>query len=334
MILVTGATGHIGNVLIRELANKGEKVRALVLPKDDLTPIMDLDIEIAIGDVLDRASIRRALRQVKTVYHLAGLISILPGDWAMLQKVNVEGTRNMLDMAREMNVRRFIYTSSIHALSRIPHGKTVDESVLFDAATRMGDYDKSKAMASLEVIKAAKEGLNAVIVCPTGVIGPFDYKGSEMGTLINNALTSKLVFSIDGAYDFVDVRDVVKGMILAGERGRTGEIYILSGQWIKIKELLNTVIQITGSKAPQIKIPTFIAKAFCKITPAFYRLTKSKPQFTPYSIETVHSNAIVSHSKATSELGYAPRSILLESLQDTVLWLLEYKRLKLVPIKK
>ncbi len=333
MILVTGATGHIGNVLVRELVNRGEKVRAMVLPKDDLTPIKDLDVEIVIGDILDQESIRRALRRVKTVYHLAGFISILPGDAAILQMVNVEGTRNMLDVSRDMNVKRFVYTSSIHALARIPHGTTVDESVLFDVETRMGDYDKSKAMASMEVIKAAKEGLDAVIVCPTGVIGPYDYKGSEMGTLINNALSRKLVFSIDGAYDFVDVRDVVKGMILAGERGRTGEVYILSGQWIGIKDLLNTVIKIAGCKAAQIKIPTCIARAFSKITPPFYRLTKIKPQFTPYSIETIRSNAIVSHGKASAELGYSPRSIL-ESLQDTVIWLLEYKRLKLVPINK
>ncbi len=102
----------------------------------------------------------------------------------------------------------------------------------------MGDYDKSKAMASLEVMKAAADGLDAVIVCPTGVIGPHDYKSSEMGTLIRNAVTSRLLFSIEGAYDFVDVRDVASGAILAGRNGRKGETYILSGEWIKIHELL------------------------------------------------------------------------------------------------
>ena len=117
MILVTGATGHIGNVLIRELLASGESVRAMVLPKDDLTPIKDLDIEVAIGDVLNKESLRRAMRGVDTIFHLAGMISILPGDAAQLQRVNVDGTRNMLEMAKEMHVRRFVYTSSIHALS-------------------------------------------------------------------------------------------------------------------------------------------------------------------------------------------------------------------------
>ena len=128
MILVTGATGHIGNVLIRELLASGESVRAMVLPKDDLTPIKDLDIEVAIGDVLNKESLRRAMRGVDTIFHLAGMISSYwSGDAAQLQRVNVDGTRNMLEMAKEMHVRRFVYTSSIHALSRIPHGTTVDK---------------------------------------------------------------------------------------------------------------------------------------------------------------------------------------------------------------
>ncbi len=128
MILVTGATGHIGNVLIRELLASGEFVRAMVLPKDDLTPIKDLDIEITVGDVLDKASLRKAMRGVDTVFHLAGMISILPGDASLLQRINVDGTRNMLEAAKEMHINRFVYTSSIHALARIPHGTTVDES--------------------------------------------------------------------------------------------------------------------------------------------------------------------------------------------------------------
>lgn len=326
MILVTGATGHIGNVLVRELLRNGNHVRAMVLPRDDLSPIKDLDIDITIGDVLDKDSLRRAMRGVDTVFHLAGMISILPGDAELLQKVNVEGTRNMLDIAREMHIRRFVYTSSIHALSRIPHGLVVDESTDFNPENTMGDYDKSKAMASLEVVKAASEGLDAVIVCPTGVIGPYDYKESEMGTLIRNTLMNKMTFSVEGAYDFVDVRDVARGQILASVQGKRGEAYILSGEWIKIQDMLRTVKEIAGEKFLGIKLPIWIAKAASKFTPGFYRLFHLKPQFTPYSIETIQSNAVVSHKKASLELGYAPRS-LYDSLTDTILWLIEYKKL-------
>lgn len=333
MILVTGATGHIGNVLIRELLASGEAVRAMVLPKDDLTPIQDLDVEITVGDVLDKASLRIAMQGVDTVFHLAGMISILPGDAALLQRINVDGTRNMLEAAKEMHIKRFVYTSSIHALARIPHGTTVDESISFDPTGCMGDYDKSKAMASLEVMKAAADGLDAVIVCPTGVIGPHDYKSSEMGTLIRNAVTSRLLFSIEGAYDFVDVRDVARGAILAGRNGRKGETYILSGEWIKIHELLRSAMEIAGNRVTQIQLPLWLAKLAAGFTPAFYRFTRSKPQFTPYSIETIQSNAVISHRKASTELGYLPRSIK-DSLTDTIQWLLEHKRLKPVLIRK
>ncbi|MBA4420390.1 MAG: epimerase [Anaerolinea sp.] len=327
MILVTGATGHIGNVLIRELLQNGEKVRAMVLPKDDLTPIKYLDVEIVIGDVLEQDSLVRAMRGVDTVYHLAGLISIMPGDADLLQQINVDGTRNMLSAARENQVKRFVYTSSIHALTRQPHGSIMSESANFDPGQAVGDYDRSKAQASLEVIQAAQQGMDTVIVCPTGVIGPFDYKLSELGTLLFKALTQKTTYSIAGAYDFVDVRDVARGEILAGKYGRRGEAYILSGEWIRIRDILAFVKEISGEKGSLIQIPTWLAKAASRITPAYYRLTKSKPQFTSYSIETVQSNAVVSHQKATQELGYHPRRIK-ESLTDTVQWLLENRKLK------
>lgn len=331
MILVTGATGHIGNVLIRELLQSGEKVRAMVLPKDDLTPINYLDIEIVIGDVLERDSLIRAMRGVDTVYHLAGLISIMPGDADVLRQVNVDGTKNMLSAARENQVKRFVYTSSIHALTRQPHGSIMSEHANFDPEQAVGDYDRSKAQASLEVIKAGQEGMDTVIVCPTGVIGPYDYKLSELGTLIYKALTQKTTYSIAGAYDFVDVRDVARGEILAGKYGRKGEAYILSGEWIRISDVLSFVKEISGKKGPLIQIPTWLAKAASKITPTYYRLAKSKPQFTSYSIETVQSNAVVSHQKATQELGYHPRMIR-ETLADTVQWLLENRKIKQVII--
>jgi len=329
MILVTGATGHIGNVLIRELIRNQEKVRAMVLPKDDLTPIQDLDIEISIGDVLNIDSIIRAMRGVDTVYHLAGLISILPGDSHLLDKVNVDGTKNMLLAAKTSHVKRFIYTSSIHALTRQPHGIVVEETADFNPGLAFGDYDRSKAQASLEVINAAHDGLNAVIVCPTGVIGPYDYKLSELGTLISNAYLNPTSYSIEGAYDFVDVRDVAQGEILAGKYGRPGETYILSGEWIQIKDILAFVKHISGKSGKLIQIPTGLAKMVARISPVYYRLTKTKPQFTPYSIETVQSNAVVSHKKASDELGYKPRNIR-ETLTDTITWLLQYRKPKAV----
>jgi len=164
-VLVTGATGHIGNVLIRELLVRGQKVRAMVMPGEDLEPLNGLDVEVVAANVLDPAALQKAMRGVRIVYHLAGIISIMPGDYEKMRAVNVAGTQNVIEAARRMHVRRLVYTSSIHALKRIPEGTVIDETVSFDPQNRMGDYDRTKAEASLAVLAAVKQGLDAVIVC-------------------------------------------------------------------------------------------------------------------------------------------------------------------------
>lgn len=192
MILVTGATGHIGNVLVRKLLEQGKKVRALIWRGEDTSPLRGLDVESVEGDVLDPESLKAAFRGVDEVYHLAGIISIMPGQNPFVWRVNVEGTRNVLEAARRNNIRRLIYTSSIHALRRAPHGKVIDESLPFDPNNPYGAYDRSKAEASLEVQKTAREGLEAVIVCPTGVIGinysSPNYQGSSLVWVVNNTV--------------------------------------------------------------------------------------------------------------------------------------------------
>jgi dihydroflavonol-4-reductase len=327
MNLVTGATGHIGNVLIRKLLERGEKVRALVWRGEDTTPIDDLAVEQVQGDVLDPASLEQAMQGVNTVYHLAGIISILPGRNPQVWKVNVEGTRNVLDAARRARIRRLVYTSSIHAIKRCPHGVTMDETLGFDEHNPYGEYDRSKAAASLEVQKAAAEGFNAVIVCPTGVIGPYDFRGSEMGEVIRSASKARPMFYVEGAYDFVDVRDVADGIIAAGKHGRKGESYILSGQKISVKSLLETVRSVTGKAFSSIKVPFSLAEIASRYTAWYYQRTKTKPRFTPYSLEVLQSNSDISHKKAAIELGYMPRPIHI-SIADTVRWFLENRQVK------
>jgi len=325
MILVTGATGHIGNVLIRKLLAQGERVRALVWRGEDTSPIKGLDVEQVEGDVLDPASLTPAMRGVDTVYHLAGIISIMPGRNPFVWQVNVEGTRNVLDAARRAQIRRLIYTSSIHAIARAPHGVEMDESLGFDANNPYGEYDRSKATASLEVQKASAEGLNAVIVCPTGVIGPYDFRGSEMGEVIRGAAEAHPMFYVEGAYDFVDVRDVADGMIAAEKHGRQGESYILSGQKLSVRYMLATVREVTGKAFSSVKIPFSLAEFAARFTPWYYRKTRNKPRFTPYSLEVLQSNSNISHKKAASELGYRPRPVY-ESIADSVRWFLENRK--------
>ncbi len=326
MNLVTGSTGHVGNVLVRQLLAAGEKVRALVLPGEDQAPLQGMDVEVVEGDVLDARALQKAFRDVEYVYHLAGIISIMPGKDSFLRTVNVVGTRNVIHAARAAGVRRLVYTSSIHALQRIPHGSIIDENVPFDPEHAISAYDHSKAEASLEVRQAANEDLDAVIVCPTGIIGPYDFLRSEMGSLILDCALRKPQFYVEGAYDFVDVRDVALGLILAREKGRRGETYLLSGEQITVKGLMESIRQITGQQFMRLKIPMAMANFAARFTPMVYRLARQRPRFTPYSLETITSNSVISHKKASEELDYAPRP-LAESLRDTVRWFLENRRL-------
>lgn len=325
MKLVTGATGHIGNVLVRLFNERSERVRAMVMPGEDPTPLNGLDVEIVEADVLDYQSLLNAFENIDVVYHLAGIISILPGKDHMVQAVNVTGTRNVIHAARTSGVRRLVYTSSIHALKRVPEGILIDETVPFDVDHAISSYDSSKASASLSVLTAVQDGMDAVIVCPTGVIGPFDFRLSEMGQLILDCVDQKPMLYVDGAYDFVDVRDVAQGLILAGEKGRCGESYILSGERIEVLDIIKIVQEVLGTRLFSLKIPFSLARFSANLTPLYYRLTHGKPRFTSYSLATITANSNISHSKANLELGYRPRP-LRESLTDTVRWFLTNKQ--------
>ena len=330
MNLVTGATGHIGNVLVRLFLDQGEMVRAMIMPGEDPTPLRGLDVEIVEADVLDYQSLLKAFDHIEVVYHLAGIISILPGKQPLVQAVNVLGTRNVIQAAHSTGVRRLVYTSSIHALKRVPHGILIDETVPFDPEHAISSYDSSKASASLGVLGAVQHGLDAVIVCPTGVIGPYDFRRSEMGQLILDCVEQKPMLYVDGAYDFVDVRDVAEGLILAGKKGRCGESYILSGERIEVLDIIKIVQEILGKRLFSLKIPMQLANLTANITPFYYRLTHGKPRFTSYSLATIASNSVISHAKAHLELGYLPRP-LRESLGDTVKWFIKYKTLSKNP---
>ena len=321
MWLVTGATGHIGNVLVRKLIERGQKVRALILPDECRAPVQGLDLEAVEGDVLNQDSLYKSMHGVKGVFHLAGIISIMPGSNEVVRQVNIQGTRNIVQVAKELKVGKFVYTSSIHAIQRVEEG-VIDETLPYDAENPYGEYDRAKAEATLEVQRAAQAGLKAVIACPTGVIGPYDFRGSLMGEVIHEAAVSKPTLYVDGAYDFVDVRDVADGLIAAADKGRRGESYILSGHKISVKYLLETVREITGKRFFRMRVPFDLAKFAALFTPMYYSLARVTPRFTPYSLQVLRSNANISHAKATRELGYEPRP-LYDSIRDAVRWFLE-----------
>lgn len=321
MILVTGATGHIGNVLVRQLNSIGVKPRILVLKGESLEPVRGLEFEATIGDVCDPASLDKAFEGIETVFHLAGIISIMPGKNKLIERVNVEGTKNVIEACRRHGVKKLVYTSSIHAIKRIPKGSVVNESLPFDPENPYGAYDQSKAQASLIVMEANGKDLETVIACPTGVIGPYDFRISEMGKLILDCINARNLLYIDGAYDFVDVRDVASGIIQTWQKGTPGQYYLLSGHKISVRDLIHSVNHLSGKKPFLQRIPLMLAKLVASIAPLYYKLTNTKPRFTPYSIEVLQSNCDISHHKATRELGYKTRTVN-EMLFETIRWFL------------
>lgn len=330
-VLVTGATGHIGNVLVSQLVDSGEKVRVLIPPFEDDLPLKEYPVEKVAGDVCQVNSLVEAFKGMDIVYHLAGIISITTGRDDLLHKVNVEGTRNVIAACRESDVRKLVYTSSIHALNEPPHGIVIDEACKFEPEHVAGAYGKCKAQASLEVEKAAAQGLDAVIVCPTGVIGPYDFKISEMGQVILDFLRRKLAAYMDGAYDFVDVRDVATGIRLAGNKGRTGETYILSGERVTIPRLMKLLEEISGVKAPAFKVPSWLARTAGTLAPLYYRMVRSKPVFTKYSVDVLNSNSLIRSDKARAELGYTSRPAR-ESISDAIDWFVSnFTQMRLLP---
>ncbi len=320
MIVVTGATGHIGNVLVRELLARGQVVRALVMPADDLSPLEGLEAEVVYGDVTHPGSLTAAFAGADLVFHLAGVVTIMPSMKALLEAVNVKGTRNVIDACRATGVRRLVYTSSVHAIVEPPFGTFIDESLPFDPDGVLGDYARSKARATLLLLgEVEKGGLDAVVCCPTGIIGPWDYKVSNIGQMIIDFASGHLRSYVRGAYDFVDVRDVVRGLILAAETGQSGRHYILSGAQVQVPELMKELELNIRHRAPLYEIPARVARSAGVLASVYYRLIRRQPVFTAYSIDVLKSNSRVSSARAREELGFTTRAWQ-ESIHDHVEW--------------
>src|SRR5680860_74741 len=178
--IVTGANGFLGSVLVKKLIKKGHNVKALVRSTSDLQSLKGLDIELFTGDISEISSLLRAFNGVDNVYHLAGMISLMPGDKKLIHKMNYLGTKNVVEACRKCNIKRLVYTSSIHALEDTPHGVVINEKIPYCSDKNRSSYDFSKSLASKEVLNAVQDGLDAVIVNPTGIIGPYDFRVSAL----------------------------------------------------------------------------------------------------------------------------------------------------------
>jgi len=316
-ILVTGATGHVGANLVRTLISQGHNTRALVHLNQD--PVNGLDIETVQGDICDLASLLDAFNNIEVVYHLAAHISILKNEWPLLQSVNVAGTRNVVDACIQRGVKRLVHFSSIHALFEESTNFPEDHLVPLSESQSYPPYDLSKASAEREVYKGLKEGLDAIIIRPTAIIGPYDYGPSHFGEALVRLANGKLPALISGGFNWVDVRDVVETAIQAENRATPGSRYIVGGHWVSLCDLAKLVEQITGVPSPRLVCPLWLARIGTPVIAAFDHLTGKKPLYTSVSLRAISSHRNINYQKTTLDLDYHPRPFR-ETIIDTLRW--------------
>jgi dihydroflavonol-4-reductase len=319
-IAVTGASGHVGNVLCRELVKIGHRVKVLV--HNDKNDLENVGVEMVRGDLLDKDSLDGFCAGSDIVFHLAAKISIDDRNKDLVYSTNVTGTQNLLDKAIKFRIQKFIHFSTIHALDPFPLDQELNETRPFIDHAHMV-YEQSKTESEKLVLNAVKTGLNAVIITPTAIIGPYDYKPSYLGQAIIKMYTNSLPMLVPGGYNWVDVRDVVACAIAASEKGRQGERYIASGHYLDLKELSNMIRKVTGRKTPTFTGPAFLAKAGLPFIALYARLKNDEPLYTSNSLEILKNcNRCISHAKAAKELNYHPRPME-ATLKDTFDWFLK-----------
>ena len=319
--LVTGACGHLGGTLLRLLERTGAQVRGLRLPSEQARD--RAHVTYYPGDVRDRDSLRPlfqglADREV-VVFHTAAIVDISGEVTPQMHDVNVNGTKNILALCREYGVKRLVYVSSVHAIPEKDGYAVLREVDRFSPRQVTGGYAKTKAEATQAVLDAAAQGLDAVVVHPSGILGPFDGAENHLVQLVKEYAGGKLPACVKGGYDFVDVRDVAAGCLAAAEKGRSGQCYILSNRHYEVQEVLAMAKTLChGRRLPVL--PMWMAQAAEPLLGWVARVKKQRPLYTKYSLYTLRSNDRFDHGKATAELGYRPRD-LRQTVRDTLRWL-------------
>ena len=320
--VITGGTGHIGNTLTRLLRERepDSLIRLLLLPGEDTTIFRDVKgIGFAYGDVLDRDFLMREIEPDDVVFHLAGIIDISSENKDRLYEVNVQGVKNVADVCLEKGVAKLIYASSVHAIPPLKGNAPMSEPHEFNPEAIVGDYAKSKVIATKYVFDKAEEGLRAVVVYPTGIVGPNDYKISNTGHLILDIVNGDIKARVNGGYNFADVRDVAQGIYLAAKLGRVKEGYILGGHEVTVNGIFAAVDRTLRRRKYVPFLAIGFVKIFAGLAELYYKVRKQKPLFTKYSLYTLTSNHNFCYDKAKTELGYTVRDFE-ETIGDSVMW--------------
>jgi dihydroflavonol-4-reductase len=317
MIAVTGASGLLGGNLVRAMLANGERVRALV--HQDQRAISGLDVTVARADLDDPASLERAFDGVEVVHHLASLITLRTDNWEEVKRVNIMGTRHVVNACLQCGVKRLVYYGSVHARQPEPLDQPLDEDRPLVTDTSLPPYDRSKALAELEVRKGIGRGLDAVIILPSAILGPYDFRPSYVGEALQLMQRGGLLALTTGGYNWVDARDVSAGAIRAAEVAKSGSCYILSGHWLSINEVAVRTAQISGTRPPRLVVPLWLAGLALPLMEKLATLRGSQPLYTSAMLSALRSNRLITHARARRDLGYSPRPFM-ETLTDTLEW--------------
>lgn len=323
-IIITGASGHLGNNIVQLLSNTNYQIKLLMLPNEDISIFADNKFEIAYGDIRDRDFLSKNIEENSVVIHCAGIIDISSNNKDLMFDVNVNGTKNIVDECIKKHCKKFVYTSSVHVIEEFKQIGVLKEPIIFDESKLIGDYAKSKCLATKYVYEKCKQGLNGVIVYPSGIIGPNDYKVSNTGKLIIDIANEDIKARVNGSYNFVDVRDVAQGVLLAIKFGKIGEGYILSGTDITVDKIFESVKSHFKTKKFTPKIAMWFVKMFSGLAELYYKLRKQKPLFTKYSLYTLTSNHNFDNTKAKTLLGWSTTDID-QTIADTLKWFVDNK---------
>ena len=307
LAFVTGATGFLGSHVARVLAGQGAELRLLVRPTSDLRNIDDLKADRVVGDLRDPASLEKAFSGCDVVFHVAADYRLWVRDPGEMYRSNVEGTRSLLEAARRQRVRRVVYTSSVATMGFTSdhNGKLADEHSPVSIADMIGHYKRSKFMAEQAAFEAAKSGVDVVVVNPTTPVGERDIKPTPTGRIVVDFLKRKFPAYVETGLNLVDATECARGHIQALEKGRTGERYILGGENLTLKQILDRLAVITGLKSPTVKLPYVFAFAAGVVDEMVTgRLLGGEPRATIDAVRMGRKTMFVSSAKAERELDW------------------------------
>jgi len=317
--LVTGATGFVGAAVTRALLGAQWRVRVLARPGSDRRNLKSLDVEVSEGDLADLSSLERAAQGCDGLFHVAADYRLGARDPAELYRANVEGTRNVLSAAHRSGVQRIVYTSSVATIGIPADGTPGDEQSANSLENMIGHYKRSKYLAEEVVREAAQGGLSVVIVSPSTPVGPGDVKPTPTGQLVLDAAAGRMPAYVDTGLNIVHVDDVAAGHLLAYERGRAGERYILGGQDMSLREILELIARLEGRNPPRVRLPYGVVLPIAYLAEGFARLTGRSGRITLEGVRMSRKKMFFSSAKAVRELGYRWRPPV-QAFEDAIRW--------------